>query len=287
MHDSPGGGLFRLAGGGEEWTQVSSEILKFGKPFKLIAVPAFRRRLYAATADSILVSRDAGETWTRLIETKPAPSLADLFSPPEKASRIVAAAGPRLLVSRDSARTWKRRYVPGLPAIRKLFPLDPPWTAAISGENVFLSSDYGDTWRACAPIPGVVAIHGVVALSGGRMLAATSGGLWLSEDLGGSWQPTRGPLGGSTIQAICRHPLEPSLAFAAYYRHIYMSRDSGNSWTLISPEAPQVGSVKQLVVVPGTPDRLFVLTSQEGVFVWPLDEPAERQAGVPGLPPNF
>jgi hypothetical protein len=42
-----------------------------------------------------------------------------------------------------------------------------------------------------------------------------------------------------------------------------------------------VDSIKQVVVAPGDPDRLLVLTPQQGVFALPLDREAnKRTAGI-------
>jgi hypothetical protein len=171
-----------------------------------------------------------------------------------------------------------------LTAIRSLVPLDPPWIAAVAGSEVFLSPDYGDTWKPGAELPSGVAVHGIVPLGGNRLIAATSVGLRLLIGFDGSWRPTGGSLEGDTVQAICRH--SNRTLFAASHGLIYESGDSGLSWTPISPQLPSMGPVKQLVVVPGTPDRLFVLTRQQGVYVLllethtPLPSPVRRASAL-------
>jgi photosystem II stability/assembly factor-like uncharacterized protein len=104
----------------------------------------------------------------------------------------------------------------------------------------------------------------------GRLLAATYSGLKFSDDLGTSWKPVRGELGGNSIQAVCRHPAHPATVFAALYGAIYASADAGRSWARISPDDWPIRSVKQLTIAPALPDRLFVLTGQQGVFVLSL-----------------
>jgi photosystem II stability/assembly factor-like uncharacterized protein len=83
---------------------------------------------------------------------------------------------------------------------------------------------------------------------------------------------------GNTVQAICRHPVRSGVLFAANYGHIYRTKDAGRSWSKISPERSPVSSVRQLIVIPGTPDRLIALTRQQGVFMLPLDSEAEKHS---------
>src|SRR5262249_45081523 len=156
-------------------------------------------------------------------------------------------------------------------SVHSMVALDPPWMAAIGSPDIFLSFD-GQTWKPCARLPAGVEVHDVAPLSGKSLLLATSVGLRVSADLCRSWQPFGRALEGNTIQAICRHPVRKSVLFAARYGVIYTSPDGGRSWAILSPEACPAGSVKQMLVVPGVPDRLFVLTPRQGVFMLPLDQ---------------
>jgi photosystem II stability/assembly factor-like uncharacterized protein len=117
-------------------------------------------------------------------------------------------------------------------------------------------------------VPGGTA-HGI-ASSGRRFIAATTTGLRASANQGRSWDRMAGPLEGSTTQAICGHPARPGALFAASYGTIFESADGGRSWRKISPEGWPVDSVRQLLVAPGAPDRLLVVTQQQGVFALEL-----------------
>jgi photosystem II stability/assembly factor-like uncharacterized protein len=275
-YDAADGGLFRLASGAENWSKIAPSTRLFGEPI-LNVVPAAgqRGRLYAVTAGSVAVSRDAGKTWRRLAAPAARLWLTDLFAPSRAAGLNISVAGSSLFASPDSATTWKKPRLPGDADIRSLVSLEPPLMAAISASDIFLSSD-AETWIACARMPGGAEVLGIAPLSGPNLLAATSAGLRVSANLGASWRAVGGTLEGNTIQAICRHPVRTSVLFAARYGAIYMSSDRGRSWVRISPDPWPVCSVKQLLVVPGTPDRLFVLTHQQGVFVWSLDSEVEE-----------
>jgi len=85
----------------------------------------------------------------------------------------------------------------------------------------------------------------------------------------------RGLPEGNTVQAICLHPGPLSVLFAASYNSILASADGGRAWTRIAADGWRPDSVKQLIVVPGTPDRLVVLTPQQGLFALSLDTKAD------------
>jgi len=163
--------------------------------------------------------------------------------------------------------------------ITALVPLDPPWVAAITPSNIFISAD-AETWQPCARMSGDLRIYGIVQVSAKGLLAATSGGLRLSRNMGASWDAAGRALEGNTIQAICRHPAQASTLFAACHGRIYMSTDSGNSWSQICSVAVPTGSVRQVVVLHDSSDRLLVITGQQGAFILPLE--SGRKQSLPG-----
>jgi len=164
--------------------------------------------------------------------------------------------------------------LPGVASeIRSLAALDAAWIAAIAGRDVWLSSD-GETWTRCARSDGEV--EGLVRTSGRRVVAATTTGVRISEDMGRSWRPVGGPLEGNTVQAICSHPAQSSILFAARFGAIYRSLDGGERWEPFSPRDWPVISVKQLMVKPGRPDRLLVLSQQQGVFAISLETQPQK-----------
>jgi len=191
------------------------------------------------------------------------------LSPPSFPNLVLAKFESGLFISEDDGANWKILGLPlDAPDILTVTALDTPWTAAVGPSGVFLSRD-ARSWKLCSPPGGEV--YDVISTRGGRLLAATSSGLKASNDLGASWDPVRGELETDTVKAICRHPRRPALLFAAKYGIIYGSVDAGRSWRRISSEAWPILSVKQLALLPGTPDRLLALTHQQGVWELLLD----------------
>jgi hypothetical protein len=185
---------------------------------------------------------------------------------------VLAAAGSSVFVSRDSGTTWSERKFPT--AIRSLVALDSPWIAAIAESDIYVSTD-GEVWERYGHIADGRDIYGIVS-SHARFLVATRKGLRVSDPA----RPLRLASAlpeGNTFQAICRHPRHAAELFAASYDSIFRSSDSGHTWRRMVTGDWPVQSIKQLMVAPGNPDRLLVLTPQQGVFVLPLDAEASRQ----------
>ena len=278
VYDPADGGIFRLDTGAGEWSKTIVPAHIFREAAIVVApAPGSRRKLYAATANSLLVSKDGGMSWDGLQAPGAQSAFTSLLAPPWAQGRLLVSAGASLYSGSESARTWKRARLPAVGTeIRALAALDPRWIAAIGGPQVLLSSD-GETWTACARPADGAEVYGVVQISGRGLLAATSAGLKISENMGSSWHPVSGALDGNTVQAICRHPAQTSVLFAARYGKVYRSADGGRSWSQFSPDSWPVTSVKQLLVAPGAPGRLLVLSQQQGVFSLPLEAPPARQ----------
>jgi photosystem II stability/assembly factor-like uncharacterized protein len=231
--------------------------------------------VYAAAVDglsggSVLKLAEDLSEWTTVAVTSRIKSVpSDVVSPPWSPHLVMAKTESGLFISEDTGRHWNPLDLPeSASRIWAFAALDNPWIAAVGAAGILLSRD-GKSWRPCSLAVGEV--YGVASTHEGGLLAATNSGLKASDNLGGSWYPVRGDLETGAIQAICRHPRRTALLFAARYGVIYASTDAGRSWRRISAEAWPISSVKQLTVVPGTPDRLLVLTHQQGIWEWPFD----------------
>jgi photosystem II stability/assembly factor-like uncharacterized protein len=271
--------LFRLARGDDGWSRVSTLPLRPDESLTAVAASVSGGRIYAATARSLFVSSDGAATWTRLNTPSTLPALSGLFSDPWAPGRILAVAGSQLFLSADFATTWRKIAVSGDKAVTSLIAIDLPWSMATSSDDILVSPD-GENWSVGARLPGGAKIYGVIQASASELLAATSAGLMRSADQGASWRPVGGSLEGNTVQAICRHPTQTSILFAASHGSIHRSSDAGRTWSLLSRNGSAPGSVKQLAVVTGNPDRLLALTSHQGVFELPLiPAPGRETAG--------
>jgi len=194
-----------------------------------------------------------------------------LFSPPWAPQKVLAKFEQGIYISEDTGRSWDTLDLPVDAAeISAFYALENPWIAAVGPGGILLSKD-GKVWKRCSRSPGEV--YAIISTRDRSLLAATSSGLKASADMGASWHAVRGQLETETVQAVCRRPFGKSL-FAAKYGAIYTSTDDGRSWLKVSPDNWPVTSVRQLLVLPGMPDHLLVLTHQQGVWALELDKQA-------------
>jgi photosystem II stability/assembly factor-like uncharacterized protein len=266
-------GTVRSVNSGETWQKVS--------PFAAHSIsfdPGHLGRLFIATEDAgILRSDDTGKTWRsenlgfcnrRLSALWTAAGAVYTAVLDGSANRTVfrlapdfsgwkEVASPRALIASPTA--W-------LPVprdrIRKFAALENNWIAAIGSAGILLSRD-GRNWKSSYPPASEV--YDLILTLDQTLLAATNAGLKSSGDFGASWHSVPGEFETDSIQALCRHPSRPGMLFAAKYGIVYTSLDSGRSWKKLSPAGP-ASSVKQLMILPDMPDKLLVLTQQQGVW---------------------
>jgi photosystem II stability/assembly factor-like uncharacterized protein len=255
--------LFKLPAASSRWERASGESAFREEIRQVASVSGAPEQLYTLAGEALMRSTDGGLTWLQL----PTPArLTALLAPAAMPGQLFAASDAGLLRSQDGGNNWDRIELTasGSP-IRELMALGPSAIAAIDGTRVLLSTG-GSSWKSVASLPGNPNIYGLAGIGSNGLLAATSAGLMRSDDLGDSWRATGGDLGGTSIQAIARHPMLDHVYFAAAFGVVYESRDDGESWQRILPEGPGMGRITQLLAVPGEPGRLFVLTEGRGVF---------------------
>src|SRR5205085_2664021 len=111
--------------------------------------------------------------------------------------------------------------------------------------------------------------------SGSRLAPNLRPSLFAGEETLRTWSILGLPLRGSTgteIRALITFgPAQrPRDLFAAKYGVVYTSRDGGASWTTLSKLPDSAGPLRQLVILPGNPDRLVVLTQHAGLWALQL-----------------
>lgn len=205
----------------------------------------------------MLVSRDAGRTWTPI---GPAGDAMAIAMPP--GSRTAYAAGHDVFFrSDDGGRTWTS-VDPALPgtdihgfAASSARP--GRFYAYVVGHGLFWSYDGGLTWARGGTAPGST-MSMAVASAGDRdvLMASTMEGVQRSRDGGATWE--RVPeLGGAYVSAV------GARAYAAAGTRVFVSSDGGIRW-----EQRAFPNGKAVLVAPAAtdPDTVYVLA--EGFSVW-------------------
>jgi hypothetical protein len=141
-------------------------------------------------------------------------------------------------------------------------------------------------WFAGGPPLGVRSL----AVAGNAILAGVHvGGVPRSVDEGDSWQPTMPVM--FDVHELCAHPTRPEFAAAAAAVGLCISRDGGQTWTVVSEQAAFPDSLKQnSSLAVAVLDDQVLFSVQDGPFAnrsqvwkWHLrDEPVEQvRDGLP------
>jgi photosystem II stability/assembly factor-like uncharacterized protein len=266
-------GSLHVSSGASPWRAITPAPALVGERVVAIAAaPGPPERLYVAGDRGLLASSDGGRKWAALRGADTNARLTALLAMPRY---ILAGSESGLLRRSGEDKAWERISLPGArPAVRSLVRLGAA-CAAITGSGAFLSRD-GVTWKKAGVVPGKAEVLRLAAGAQGTLFAATSQGAMRSEDFGASWRAVGSVLDGNTVSAICTHPAQPDVVFAAQYGMIYVSSDNGHSWKRMTSGGLVTSSIEELAVLPGKPGHLFALASSQGVFELAL----EAQASV-------
>jgi photosystem II stability/assembly factor-like uncharacterized protein len=163
-------------------------------------------------------------------------------------------------------------------------PLDPRliWVGTDDG-NVQVTTDGGLTWtevskNITAPASGSY-VGRVVASGAARGTAYVSFDLHRSgdfapyilrtTDFGTTWKPIRNGLpGDASVRSIYEYPGKPNVVFAGTERHLFISRDSGATWTQLAANLPTT-RYDDILIHPRTKDLIL---ATHGRSIWVLDD---------------
>jgi photosystem II stability/assembly factor-like uncharacterized protein len=243
---------------------------------RMVSLAASGNTLYTALSDStgssILRLANTGKTW----ESVPAGQLPSgeplkIMSVDGEFLYVLTSHG--LAVSRDAGRNWSAIPPPSSESrvLDLLFAGPDGRTLFVNTEGaIFRTDNKGRTWNRTHFQNLPAQVFGMERTQDNGLLAATSRGLMRSDDKGATWKPVPGTLGESTVRAICRHPSQPGSLYASQYGAIFRSRDDGRSWTPVREGEAYGDTVSGLLVEPGSPDRLLVVTESRGIYALEL-----------------
>jgi len=139
-----------------------------------------------------------------------------------------------------------------------------------TNSGVYESLDQGSSWHRLAKLDPaedlvvdsiiVDSAHASVIFAGGWKPDQRPGGLYVSRDGGTHWNAVEA-LRDKSIFSLAQSPSQANIIFAGTLDGVYMSADSGLSWTLISPPGShEIHEVESLAVDPKDPDIVYAGT---------------------------
>jgi photosystem II stability/assembly factor-like uncharacterized protein len=277
------GGVYVSRDGGATWARAVGDLGPVGYVAAL-ASDASGSLVLSGTETQVFRSQDRGDSWTPASAGLHSSSINALALDPDDPSTVWAAAGgfegsPKsgLFRSADRGLSWSLGNGPaGSPSIGAL-AIGPghPSTLYAGGSAVHRSDDDGEHWTS-STLPGG---HSVAALavdpgSPERVWAVSTGGLFRSDDGARSW--TSPPAVAQEIYCILFDGKRPGTVFAGSYYDvesgfypepyggsIFVSRDSGTSWT---KRARDIGSSVLAIATDPFHDGVLYVGTYTGVF---------------------
>jgi len=200
--------------------------------------------IFTVTGKGIFLSADNGESWNQVKNS--------LFRPKTLAAKgtdIFAGTVTGIHLSSDNGATWKEICNTMIDVIT-FFTDGNRIFAGTSGRGAYLSSDNGTTWKQKGIDPSANFTRFLYswvyafAVSGSDIFASTNGRVFLSRDNGDSW--TEATPSGVSVKSLA---VSGSYIFAGTSgKGVYLSADSGTSWTAANTGLPSDIQVNTLIV---------------------------------------
>lgn len=220
--------------------------------------PTDERTVVFGSHRGMLVSRDAGATWSQVSGANG--DAMGVALPPGSQTQF-AAGHDVFFRSDDAGRTWTsvRPQLPGTDIHGFAASAVTPNTfyAYVVGAGLYRSADAGKTWQKAGDASGATMSMTVAKAGGADLLYAnTMDGVQRSRDGGRTWEPVR-EVGGATLNAA------GETVYAAAGGTVLVSTDGGMTW---ERRTFSRGGAVLVAAAPTNPKIVYVLT--ERLEVW-------------------
>jgi hypothetical protein len=278
------GGAWRSTDGGLTWTAIEQ-----GWPAGQ-SIGAFHMhagdpdRMYAAAGNTLLISRDAGQSWSVTGMPSVGVPLA-ITTAPQDPTKIWVSTGRAVLHSSDGGGFWRLSLMPVEAQVNALWvaPDSASQVVAATTEGLYQSRDAGSTWL---PVTGIAQADSRSLWSGagsGEVYAQSGGGLVFSSDFGSTWRPlstANSPNGMSGV--VFRDWSDPGVLWSRTGGQLLISPNGGRDWLPVG--GPLAFTPSSLVVDGLTPRQLYADDAQ-GHHLWRYTLQAIPPAPIPTATP--
>ena len=273
------GGVFRSLDGGATWTFQSSAGDFAGKTVRRVlndeAAPG---TVYAATTNGLWKSTDINTattaTWTQVGFNGQLVTNVSMDST-TAGILLVSVRGHGVWLSVDAGANW-HDVTTGLPSVDfsggASIDFFNPTTSYISyGNNGIykgIRSGTSVTWSLWnSTLKGSFGV-GTARAVPGALFATGNNGFYKSIDNGVNWTPLQNGLPAANMNDVQTRVATPTTVYATNSDALYKSTDGGTNWTRkqVASGNLRSGLSNQIVLIPGTPDTLFLSTFSEGIY---------------------
>ncbi|MGE5499359.1 MAG: YCF48-related protein [Syntrophothermus sp.] len=257
-------GIFRSTDDGKTWNQC-----------KVISNPAQtvfslecgnNNTLYAGRMDGLFISKDNGETWSKIIS----PEFSWYFRIIKFQNNSIYVAGDKLYISTDNGKTWTGKGLPTGAEIRSLvifnenemmlmssFPV-----VFLNNPGIFYSSDKGSTWKKIVDGSALTGQSRLKENQGNLYLTSDLGRIYVSSDKGASWETVTANLTGTNISDIIFSDKE--ILASAWGGGILRTDAGSSSWSLSNEGLPKIKNKAMI----GRDDGKLIIAGKAGIYLY-------------------
>lgn len=220
------GGFFKTTDGGKTWREASE--LSNEAIHAMTQSSQEPNMLLVGTVNGVWVSRDSGDSWSRLLSPTSPKKLDALAIDPKDVNTIYAGTWWRAYKTTDGGKNW---YLikEGMIDDSDIFAID------ISSQNPE------------------------------NVITSTCSGIYQSFNKGEKWHKIKGiPYQSRRTRAILRKPGQSETIYAGTTKGFWMSSNGGGKWSLTTSDTLEINAI---AVHPDEPDKIYIATNNYGVMV--------------------
>ena len=292
----PGGGGYKTTDGGESWTRLTPESVR-----DIALHPTESDIIYAGSWwNGVQKTIDDGENWESVKQglTGVVPHQLDVPSDQPDVVYAIAWDAPVIYRATQGGEAWQSFPVPGQANGLQVDPFTSTRIYLGSGNNVYISTDGGETWplrgdivppdqcegclitalRASSTQPGLL-LAGVTHYSDTYETAPAS--IYRSTNYGEDWARASVPQAILVVADLAFHPVTPNIVYAStgttdYGSGMYKSIDGGATWQRIGEGTEAISSVASIGIEPVAPHRVFVYSGGSEGGIWLSEDGGEE-----------
>jgi hypothetical protein len=245
-----GGRMFLTADNGANWTQSSSA----DSDIDILSIVMLNNNILAGTWNGFYLSPLDGTNWNAVTPTG-IPDDTAIWSIAVIDTILFAGTTGDIYKSSDNGNTWTEANS-GIPVNARITSIVANGNAIFAGSasnGVFITTNGGTSWTAINS--GLTAAHiSQLAAMGTKLFAVTLNGVFVSDNNGMSWAANSSSLKNINCFVVVNNQLFAGTDDSG----VYLSVDSGGTWTSVSSGMPTDTRVWSLTA---SSDDIFAGTS--------------------------